>query len=210
MSVRGRFLTLEGVDGAGKSSHIAAIRETLAAAGVPALFTREPGGTPLGERLRTLLLEQPMTLSTETLLIFAARAEHLEQLIRPALARGQWVVSDRFTDATYAYQGCGRVAGAERVRTLEQWVQGGFQPDLTLLFDLPVETAIARRQQASATLDRFEALDRGFFERVRAGYQDRVRHASGRIRVVDASAPLEAVSAQVRKIIGDYIQSVQS
>jgi dTMP kinase len=197
--MRGRFITLEGMDGAGKSSHLGTIRAVLQARGVEALFTREPGGTDLGEQLRSLLLRQGMSLATETLLIFAARAEHIAQVIQPALSAGTWVVSDRFTDATYAYQGSARGLGAAAVAELEDWVQHGLHPDLTLLFDVPVEVGLARRKQASLQLDRFEQQDREFFERVRAGYLERAREAPLRIRVIDAARPAEEVRDAVEQ-----------
>ena len=138
---RGRFITLEGIDGAGKSTHAAWLAGVIAAAGRRVAATREPGGTPLGERLRELLLHEPMTHDTEALLMFAARREHVEQVIRPALARGDWVVCDRFTDSTYAYQGGGRSVPLERIEMLEDWMQAGLQPDRTYLFDLPADMA---------------------------------------------------------------------
>jgi dTMP kinase len=199
--MRGKFLTLEGMDGAGKSSHLNAIRAVLDGRGVNAVSTREPGGTELGEQLRSLILGRNMSLPAETLLIFAARAEHIARVIEPALAAGTWVVSDRFTDATYAYQGSGRGLGAAAVAVLEQWVQGGLQPDLTLLFDLPVDVGLARRKQASLQLDRFEQEDREFFERVRQGYLARARADPGRIRVIDAARPVGEVKLAVETAI---------
>ena len=154
--MRGKFITLEGVDGAGKSTHLDWIAARLEAAGKKVLLTREPGGTPLGEELRKLLLTQAMHLETETLLMFAARREHLEQLILPALAAGTWVLSDRFTDATFAYQGGGRGLELRRIETLESWVHQDLQPDLTLIFDLSVEEAKRRRLAATPDPDRFE------------------------------------------------------
>src|SRR5690606_33862987 len=148
MTARGRFITLEGVDGAGKSTHAAWLADTLRDMGRTVVSTREPGGTPLGETLRGLVLSQSMTLDTETLLMFAARCEHLAQVIEPALARGDWVVCDRYTDATYAYQGGGRQLGADRVAVLEQWMRPALQPDRTWLFDVPLELARARRRGA--------------------------------------------------------------
>ncbi len=198
---RGRFITLEGVDGAGKSTHIGRIRQVLEARGLEVRLTREPGGTELGERLRDLLLHRQMALSTETLLIFAARAEHIEQVIRPALRAGTWVLCDRFTDSTYAYQGNARGLGMAAVATLEQWVQGDLQPDLTLLFDLPVEVSLARRKQASLELDRFEQEDHDFFQRVREGYRARALADPERMRVIDAALTPEEVGKAVEKII---------
>ena len=164
----GRFISFEGIDGAGKSSHIAAAADWLRARGHEVVLTREPGGTSLAEQLRTLVLEAPMDPLTETLLVFAARRDHLQTLIEPALARGAWVLSDRFTDATFAYQGGGRGFGLAVLAQLETWVQQDRQPDLTVWFDLPPATAAERRAAVRAP-DRFEAQDLAFFERVRAG-----------------------------------------
>ncbi len=192
----GKFITLEGVDGAGKSTHLDFIAERLRQPGREVVVTREPGGTPLGEELRTLLLNREMHFDTELLLMFAARQEHLARLIQPALARGAWVVSDRFTDASYAYQCGGRGIPESRVATLEAWVQGGFQPDLTLLFDVPPEVAQARRGAARAA-DRFEREADGFFERVRAAYLARAQADPARIRVVDANRPIADIQAEI-------------
>ena len=197
---RGKFITLEGMDGAGKSTHIGAIADFLRGRGKGLVVTREPGGTPLGEKLRTLLLSQPMHIETEALLMFAARREHIAQVIAPALAAGRWVLSDRFTDATYAYQGAGRGMAAERIAALERWVQDGLQPDLTIVFDAPVEVALARRL-AKAQADRFEREDRGFFERVRASYLERAAAQPHRLRVVDGSKPLAEVKKEIEAII---------
>jgi dTMP kinase len=201
---RGRFVTLEGVDGAGKSTHLGSVRALIEARGVPVRFTREPGGTELGEALRELLLHRTMSLATETLLIFAARAEHLAQVIRPALADGTWIVCDRFTDPSYAYQGSARGLGMPAIEVLEQWVHADLQPDLTLLFDLPVEVSLARRKQASLELDRFEQEDREFFERVRAGYRARAAADPRRIRVIDAGRSQAEVGAQVEALIRSF------
>lgn len=190
----GRFITLEGVDGAGKSTHIEWLVQALRARGLDVVSTREPGGTPLGERLRSLLLSEPMGLDTETLLMFAARCEHLQQVIAPALARGAWVVCDRYTDATYAYQGGGRELGAARVAALEQWLQPTLRPDLTWLFDVPLEVARAR-MAGERQLDRFEQEGQAFFERTRQAYHARVQADPERIHVIDASQPLAAVRA---------------
>jgi len=203
---RGRFITLEGVDGAGKSSHVATIRGILEAHGIDAVITREPGGTELGEQLRALLLREKMGLRAETLLIFAARAEHIERVIAPALEAGVYVVSDRFTDATYAYQGGARGLDRERIQRLESWVQEGLQPDLTLLFDVPVEIAVARRQQASLALDRFEQEDRRFFEKVRQAYLQRVRESPHRIRVIDAAGTPDEVKSAVERTVMDFLK----
>lgn len=190
--VRGRFLTLEGVDGAGKSTHASWIAQALRDQGLTVLETREPGGTPLGERLRDCLLSESMSLETETLLMFAARSEHLRQVIEPALAAGTWVLCDRFTDATYAYQGGGRELGQARIAALEQWVHPHLQPDLTWLFDVPLEVARARRSGAREP-DRFEREQDAFFERTRAVYLARADEAPGRIRRIDATQSIEAI-----------------
>lgn len=196
---RGRFVTLEGVDGAGKSTHLAWVAERLRAAGREVVVTREPGGTPLGERLRELLLAEPMHIETETLLMFAARREHLSRVIVPALEAGRWVLSDRFTDATFAYQGGGRGLSIERIATLERWVQGDIQPDLTLYFDLSVEIARQRLATSQARPDRFEMEDLAFFDRVRNAYLQRAAQAAGRIVVIDASLPLELVKVSLEE-----------
>ena len=206
---RGRFITLEGVDGAGKSSHLGTVRELLEVHGKVVRMTREPGGTEIGERLRELLLHHSMTLATETLLIFAARAEHIAQVIVPALAAGQWVVCDRFTDSTYAYQGAARGLGVVPVAQLERWVQGELQPDVTLLFDLPVEVSLARRKQASLELDRFEKEDGELFQRVRTEYQARARHDPGRMHVIDANQTPNEVKNSVEKVIRRYCLNEQ-
>lgn len=194
---RGTFITLEGVDGAGKSTQLAAVRDWLAEHHIDAVFTREPGGTVLGEKLRELLLavDTEVTLETETLLMFAARQEHIARVIEPALAAGRWVVSDRFTDATFAYQGGGRGLPFERIRVLEDWVQQGLQPDLTLLFDVPLEVA-AGRMAAGRVLDRFEQEHADFHARVREAYLRRAA-ASPRIATIDANRAPERVRAEV-------------
>lgn len=202
----GKFITLEGVDGAGKSTHVEWLAARLREAGREVVLTREPGGTPLGERLRSLVLAEPMHLETETLLMFAARREHMELVIKPALEAGKWVVSDRFTDATFAYQGGGRGMPAERIEALEAWVQGSFQPDLTLYFDLPTAIAAARRgqrAQASGAIvgDRFERESEAFFERVRNGYLARARQFRGRIRVIDANRTIPNIQKELEEII---------
>jgi len=199
--MRGKFITLEGMDGAGKSSHVAWIADWLRARGHPVRVTREPGGTPLGEQVRKLVLSESMNLRTETLLVFAARQEHLVKLILPALESGEWVLSDRFTDATYAYQGGGRGLPGGDLERLERWVQGDFRPDATLYFDLPVEVARARLAGMQAAPDRFEQEDTDFFERVRAAYLERARQDPARIHVVDASRALADVKNLVEKIL---------
>jgi len=195
----GRFITLEGGEGAGKSTCLAFVCDYLKQSGRDVLATREPGGTPVGEEIRTLLLHgrHRMGSDTELLLMFAARAEHLQQVIRPSLDRGIDVVCDRFTDATYAYQGAGRGIRAERIRALEDWVQGSFRPDLTLLLDLPVAQGLARAGNRSAP-DRFEREQHEFFERVRQGYLAIAAREPQRVRVIDASQDLSAVQRQLR------------
>jgi dTMP kinase len=197
--MRGRFITLEGIDGAGKSTHIPWIAEYLRGRGLALGVTREPGGTALGERLRELLLDpqQPVSPETEALLMFAARNEHLRTLIAPALERGEWVLCDRFTDATFAYQGGGRGVGLERLEALEGWVQGGLQPDLTLYFDVPIEVARARLDSTRSP-DRFEREQGEFFQRVREGYLARARRFPQRIRIIDSTAALPQVQHALR------------
>ncbi len=197
--MRGKFITLEGIDGAGKSSHVEWIAQRIRAAGRQVVVTREPGGTPLGEKLRELLLHESMDLRTEALLAFAARQEHLSALILPTLEAGTWVLSDRFTDATYAYQGAGRGLPRAKIEVLEAWVHEGLQPDLTLYFDVPSEIGQARRRAASQALDRFEREAGEFFDRVREGYLERARLDPKRIRVVDGTRPLAEVRAALAK-----------
>lgn len=192
----GRFITFEGIDGAGKSSHIRPLAEWLQARGNTVVVTREPGGTPLAETLRECLLHRTMDPMTEALLAFAARRDHLEQQIRPALKAGHTVLCDRFTDATFAYQGAGRGFDLAVLSQLEHWVQDGLQPDLTLWFDLPARTASQRRAAVRAA-DRFEAEDDGFFERVRQGYQRRRDADAQRFEVLDAELSREQVWAQL-------------
>ncbi len=191
----GLFITLEGPEGAGKSTNREYLAARLREQGIDVLLTREPGGTPLAERVRELLLapsDEPMASDTELLLVFAARAQHLAQVIVPALERGAVVLCDRFTDATYAYQGGGRGLDVERIAQLETFVQGSLRPDLTLVFDLPVEVGLSRAA-ARGRLDRFEQEGRGFFEAVRATYLQRAEAAPARYRILDASQSLEAV-----------------
>ncbi len=202
MATRGKFITFEGIDGAGKSTHIEWVAERLRArAGAPAVVTtREPGGTPLGEDLRQLLLHRKMHLETEALLMFAARREHIADVIEPALARGDWVISDRFTDATFAYQGGGRGLPTDRLEVLENWVQSGLQPDLTLLFDVPLETA-AERLAGARSPDKFEAESRAFFERTRAEYLRRAAQSPDRFRVIDATRRIDEIRAELEQIL---------
>lgn len=196
---QGKFITFEGVDGAGKSTHIAQFAEALRARGKHVISTREPGGTPLGEKLRELLLHEAMHLDTEALLMFASRREHIAQVIAPALARGDWVISDRFTDATFAYQGGGRQLPLDRLEALEQWVHADLQPDLTLLFDVPL--AVAReRLDRTRTLDKFEREQDEFFERVRSVYLKRAAQFPQRIRVIDSTRAIGDVSAELAQL----------
>jgi len=196
----GKFITLEGVDGAGKSTHLGYVANWLRQQGREVVVTREPGGTPLGETLRELLLHRDMDADTELLLMFAARQAHLAELILPALARGAWVVSDRFTDASYAYQCGGRGIAVERIAALETWVQRGFAPDLTLLFDVPPDVAEARRS-AARTADRFEREADSFFNRVRNAYLERARAESARIRVLDARHSIAELQGEIGELL---------
>lgn len=205
MDRRGKFITLEGIDGAGKSTHMDWIRNFLQQRGVPVVITREPGGTPLGEALREVILHQPMAAETEALLIFAARWEHLVQVIRPALAQGRWVVSDRFTDATFAYQGGGRGVADEKLAALETWVHPDLQPDLTLLFDVPEALAQQRRGEVRKK-DRFEGEEETFFARVRAKYQARARRYPDRIRVIDATHPIVGIQKELEVILASLFK----
>ena len=200
----GKFITFEGIDGAGKSSHVEWLAQWLRDHGKTVVVTREPGGTALGERLRELLLNEPMHLETETLLMFAARREHLAQVIEPALARGEWVICDRFSDATYAYQGGGRGLDRAKFAALEHWVHAHLQPDLTLLFDLPLDIARERIVLANRVLDRFEQERVDFHDRVRQAYLDRALHHGNRMRVIDANQPLE----DIRKVLENIVSSI--
>ena len=200
MSLPGRFITFEGIDGAGKTTHIDALEQSWRQQGRDVVRTREPGGTPLAERLRELVLHETMDPLTEALLVFSARRDHVQQVIRPALSRGAWVLCDRFTDATFAYQGAGRGFELAVLTQLENWVQEGLQPDLTLLFDLSPAVA-ATRLQAARQPDRFEALDAAFFERVRAGYLARQSAQPERFAVIQADAPAVDVGKQVREVL---------
>lgn len=199
--MKGKFITFEGIDGAGKSSHVEWLAESLRARGLVVHVTREPGGTELGEKLRALLLNEPMHLETETLLMFAARREHLARLIEPALVRGEWVVCDRFSDATYAYQGGGRGLDRAKFLALEHWVHEHLQPNLTLLFDLPLDVARERIAVASRVLDRFEQERADFHERVRQAYLERAHANPQRIRVVDANKTLESIRKTLEQIV---------
>ncbi len=197
---RGKFITLEGMDGAGKSTHIPNIIALLKARGVEVVSTREPGGTKLGEQLRTLLLHDTMHPETETLLMFAARREHIASVIEPALARGAYVLSDRFTDATYAYQCGAKGVSSDKIKQLETWVQGDLQPDMTLLFDVPIEISIARLASAREP-DKFERENAKFFEKLRQAYLTRAKENPTRFHVINANQAIDEVKVLVDKII---------
>ncbi len=202
----GRFITVEGVEGAGKSTQIPLLHDLLSSRGDDVITTREPGGTQLGEALRDLLLEhraEPMASDAELLLMFAARAEHLAKVIRPALAQGKWVLCDRFTDATFAYQGGGRGIPASRIEALEEWVQGTMRPDLVIVLDVPVAVGMARVRQRGEH-DRFEAEEQVFFQRIREAYLERARRSPQRYRVVDASGSVDETRRRLGEILEDY------
>lgn len=206
----GKFITLEGAEGVGKTTNREFIRRCIEMSGRTVIVTREPGGTPLAEQIRSLLLERRedgMASDTELLLMFAARAEHLARVIRPALEAGTWVLCDRFTDATYAYQGGGRGIANQRIAALEEWVQGELRPDLTLLLDLPVAEGLRRAGQRSDP-DRFEAEQVAFFERVRQAYLALARQHPARYRVIDATQPLEAVQKHIQTVLNDFFVSL--
>ena len=212
----GRFVTVEGGEGVGKSTQIAAVRATVEAAGFPVLMTREPGGTERAEKIRELLLaatSEPMPPIAELLLAFAARSTHLENVIRPALAKGTWVICDRFTDATYAYQGGGRAIAKDQIAYLESLVQGTFRPDLTLLLDAPIELAMARARQRNAERgeqlgDRFEREQSAFFERVRSAYLEIAKSNPERVKVIDASQVIDRVKVSVEAAVKDFLKKV--
>jgi dTMP kinase len=209
---RGRFITLEGIEGAGKSSQIGTLVQVLAELGIPAITTREPGGSPVAEQIRGILLDrgnQGMSPMAELLLVFAARAEHLEKVIIPALTQGTWVLCDRFTDATYAYQGGGRGMDRGPIAQLEGLVQGDLRPDLTLLFDLPPEIGLGRAR-GRGPADRFESERLAFFEGARAAYLGRARTVPRRYRVLDASCSLESVTAEVSRLLRDFVTSCRN
>ena len=198
--MRGKFITLEGMDGAGKSTHIPHILNHFRARGLEVVSTREPGGTSLGERLREILLHEAMHPETEALLMFAARREHISQVIEPALARGAYVISDRFADASYAYQCGGRGVDFEKMNLLEQWALGELQPDITLLFDVPVDVSLQRLSKARAP-DKFEQEGADFFTRIRDAYLRRAQQYPHRFRVIDSHQPLEGVVKSLDNII---------
>lgn len=201
---RGRFITFEGIDGAGKSTQHTWAVDYLRAQGHAVVATREPGGTPLGEKLRALLLSEPMHLETEALLMFAARREHVAEVIEPALARGDWVVCDRFVDASFAYQGGGRGLAWDKLERLAQWVLGDLQPNLTLVFDAPVAVAQQRLHAATANPDRFEQEQAAFFERVRAAYLRLAAENPGRVHLIDATQ----TPSQINKILENIIATI--
>ncbi len=198
--MKGKFITLEGIDGAGKSTHLNWLADWARARGHQVVVTREPGGTPLGEMLRDMLLGQHMHRETETLLMFAARREHIDKIIVPAMEQGHWVISDRFSDASFAYQGGGRGIARDKLETLEAWVQDGLQPDLTLLFDVPLEVSRARLSLNPA-LDRFEQEKQDFFERVRAAYLERAKTFPQRIRVVDSTRAIADIRTELETLL---------
>ncbi len=207
-SRRGAFVTVEGTDGVGKSTQIALVLDCLRQAGVEAVATREPGGTPLGEAIRELLLSpRPLGAGAraQLLLVFAARAQHIEEVIAPALARGAWVVCDRFTDASYAYQGAAGGLGFAAVSEIEQWVQGDLRPDLTLLLDAPVETGLARVAGRGGHGDRFETLQLDAKRVIRDAYLERARQFPQRIRVIDAAVDIERVSERIREELARFL-----
>ena len=204
----GKFITIEGGEGGGKSTNMAYVQAYLAARDIDLVVSREPGGTELSEKIRGLLLDpenKGMASDTELLLMFAARAQHLEELIQPALSVGKWVLCDRFTDATYAYQGGGRGLPMQRISQLETWVQGELRPDLTLLLDLPVSLGMERAGKRG-DLDRFEQEEIAFFERVRACYLERARQKPGQYRIIDASKPLDEVQGQISMVLDQALE----
>lgn len=209
--MKGRFLTLEGIEGVGKTTNREFVCEWLQARAVEFVVTREPGGPEISEKIRALLLDpanKGMAYRTELLLMFAARAEHLEKRILPALEEGQWVVCDRFTEATYAYQGGGRGIPEEDIASLENWVQGDLRPDMTLLLDAPVDVGMARASKRGA-LDRFEQERQAFFERVRSGYLQQARQHPHRFAVIDAAQPLPQVQAAVAGVLETLLEGAQ-
>ena len=207
---RGLFITVEGIEGVGKTTNMEYVHEALVAAGIEVVLTREPGGTELGEKIRGLLLDHrngSMVDDTELLLMFAARAQHLAEVVEPALAAGKWVLCDRFTDATYAYQGGGRGIAFDRIGQLESWVQGDLRPDATLLLDAPVEIGLARAAGRPQEADRFEREKQAFFEKVRQAYLDMAAQQSQRYHVIDASQPLDQVKVGLNEVINHLIKS---
>jgi dTMP kinase len=203
-ATRGRFITFEGIDGAGKSTHIGYVTSLLKGAGKTVVSTREPGGTPLGEKVRELVLHEKMDLETEALLMFASRREHVAQVIEPAIACGNWVLSDRFTDASFAYQGGGRGLARAKLEALELWVHPHLQPDLTLLFDVPLDVARARLS-ATRNLDKFEMERADFFARVRDEYLRRAAESNGRIVVIDSTQSIDGVRAALQAALEPWL-----
>jgi len=217
MTVLGKFITLEGTEGAGKSTNLRYIQAALEKAGIEVVITREPGGTPIAEQIRGILLDNAntdMTADTELLLMFAAPNQHLQEKILPAIQAGKWVISDRFTDATYAYQGTARGIAQSRIAEIEQWVQQGFQPHMTVIFDLPIEEGMkrvaARAASGEQQTDRFEQEKVDFFEKVRSAYLQRAAQAPERYAVLDAADALEAVQAQLDTILKPLLASVEA
>ncbi|MBC3879986.1 dTMP kinase [Undibacterium sp. LX40W] len=202
----GKFITFEGIDGAGKSTHINFVQQLIEAQGISVIATREPGGTELGETLRSILLNQKMHLETEAMLMFASRREHLAQVIEPALAAGKWLISDRFTDASFAYQGGGRHLSIDKLNALENWVHPHLQPDLTFLFDVPISVAKARLD-ATRTLDKFEKEDAEFFNNTRNEYLRRAQEFPQRFRVIDSTRSIEEIRDELRDIVENLIAS---
>jgi len=201
MTQRGKFITFEGIDGAGKSTHIQYVGDLIKARGVALVSSREPGGTPLGEKLRELWLHEAMHVETETLLVFASRREHIAQVIQPALDRGAWVISDRFTDASFAYQGGGRGLPREKLEIIAHWVHPDLEPDLTILFDVPLEVARARLD-ATRDLDRFEREKADFFFATRNEYLRRAAEFPDRFRVIDSTRSIEDIQRELADIVG--------
>lgn len=209
---KGKFITLEGTEGAGKSTALEAIKSWFDRANIDVVLTREPGGTPVAEKIRDLLLDNKnydMLEDTELLLMFAARSQHINELIRPTLKKGKWILCDRFTDATYAYQGGGRGIDMKRIASLEQWVQGDLRPDLTLLLDLSVEQGLARAGKRGS-LDRFEREHIEFFQQVRQVYLQRAADFPNQYRIIDASQSIDAVREQIHSVLSDYVESINN
>lgn len=208
---RGLFITMEGIEGVGKTTNLEFVRQYICNSQIEVVVTREPGGTELGEKIRGLLLDhrnQNIANDTELLLMFAARAQHIAEVIEPALAEGSWVLCDRFTDATYAYQGGGRGIDSQRIAQLEEWVQGPLRPDITLLLDAPVEVGLARAAKRKQEADRFEREKQLFFERIRSAYLALAAQHPGRYRVVDAAQSLDQVKIQLEKLLAAVIKSI--
>lgn len=208
MSRNAGFITVEGIEGVGKSTNLEFIRNFLLSRGKEVVMTREPGGTPLAEEIRALLLDHMhdnMARDTELMLMFAARAQHIAEVIKPALSKNKWIVCDRFTDATYAYQGGGRGIDQKRIAQLEEWVQGKLRPDLTILLDTTPEIGLQRAASRRQTADRFEREQQGFFARVRQCYLDRAQAEPNRFRVIDASASLDQVKRNIETVLTEFV-----